>query len=96
LLLASDENFMVKFFTIEFFSSSWLLFYQFQLDKKPLHIKIEVCERNSCVCVIIATRDAVTEEERLESLNAKGKMMKVIDMYAVAVKKEGIIFGNSP
>ena len=68
-------------------------FHQFQLDKKPLHIKIEVCEKNSCVCVIIATRDAVTGEEQLESLNAKGKIMKVIDSYAVAVKKEEIIIG---
>jgi len=41
------------------------------LDKKPLHIKMEVCERNSCVCVTIATRDAVTGEEQFESLNAK-------------------------
>jgi len=48
---------------------------------------MEVCERNSCVCVTIATRDAVTGEEQLESLNAKEKITKVIDRYAVAVKK---------
>jgi len=52
---------------------------------------MEVCERNSCVCVTIATRDVVTGEEWLESLNAKGKITKVIDGYAVAVKKERII-----
>jgi len=57
---------------------------------------MEVCERNSCVCVTIATRDAVTGEERLESLNAKGKITKVIDRYAVAAKKEGIIAGDLP
>jgi len=57
---------------------------------------MEVCERNSCVCVIITTRDTVTGEEWLESLNAKGKITKVIDRYAVAVKKEGIIVGNLP
>jgi len=57
---------------------------------------MEVCERNSCVCVTIATRDVVTGEELLESLNAKlaGKITKV--RYAVAVKKEGIIVGNLP
>jgi len=32
---------------------------------------MEVCERNSCVCVTIATRDVVTGEEQLESLNVK-------------------------
>jgi len=32
---------------------------------------MEVCERNSCACVTIATRDAITGEEQLESLNAK-------------------------
>jgi len=52
---------------------------------------MEVCERNSCVCVTIATRDVITGKEQLESLNAKGKITKVIDRYAVAVKKEGII-----
>jgi len=57
---------------------------------------MEVCERNSCECVTITTRDAVTGEERLESLNVKGKITKVIDRYVVAVKKEGIIFGNLP
>jgi len=57
---------------------------------------MEVCERNSCVCVTIATRDVATGKERLESLNAKGKIMKVIDRYAVAVKKEGIIVGDLP
>jgi len=55
---------------------------------------MEVCERNSCACFTIATRDAVTGEERLESLNVKGKITKVIDRYAVAVKKEGIIVGD--
>jgi len=55
---------------------------------------MEVCERNSCVCVIITTRDVFTGEEWLESLYAKGKIMKVIDSYVVAVKKEGIIVGN--
>jgi len=30
----------------------------------------------------------VTEEEWLKSLNAKGKITKVIDRYAVAVKEE--------
>jgi len=44
----------------------------------------------------IATRDAATVEESLESLNAKGKIMKVVDRYAVAVKKVGIIVGNLP
>jgi len=69
----------------------------FQLDKKLLHIKIEVCERNSCVSVTITTRNAITREERLESLNAgTGKITKVIDRYAVAVKKEGITIGNLP
>jgi len=57
---------------------------------------MEVCERNSCVCVTITTRDAVTGEERLKLLNAKGKITKVIDRYAVAVKKEGIIIGDLP
>jgi len=32
----------------------------------------------------------------VESLNAKGKITKVIDRYAVAVKKEGIIVGDLP
>jgi len=60
------------------------------LDKKLLHIKIEVCEKNS-------TRDAVIGEERLKS-NAKGNrsVTKVIDRYMVAVKKEGIIIGDFP
>jgi len=53
---------------------------------------MEVCERNSCVCVTI--RDAVTGEEPLKSLNVKGKIMKVIDRYVVAVKKEGITIGD--
>jgi len=57
---------------------------------------MEVCERNSCVYVTIATRDAVTGEELLESLNAKGKITKVIDRYTVAVKKEGITIGDLP
>ena len=57
---------------------------------------MEVCERNSCVCVTIATRDVVTREEWFESLNAKGKITKMIDRYVVAVKKEGIIVGNWP
>jgi len=39
-------------------------FHQFKLDKKLLHIKMEVCERNSCVCVNIATRDTVIGEEQ--------------------------------
>jgi len=57
---------------------------------------MEVCERNSCVCVTITTRDAITGEERLESLPecATGKIRKV--RYAVAVKKEGIIVGDLP
>jgi len=38
----------------------------------------------------------VTGEEQLESLNMKGKIMKVIDRYVVAVKKEGIIIGGLP
>jgi len=38
----------------------------------------------------------VTREEWLESLNAKGKITKVIDRYAVVVKKEGIIVGGLP
>jgi len=59
------------------------------LDKKPLHVKMEVCERNSCVCVTITTRNAVTGDEGFESLRiAKGKITKVIDRYAVAVKKK--------
>jgi len=67
-LLTSDENFLQWIFYHSIFSSSsWL---PFQLDKKLLHIKMEICERNSCVCVTIATRDAVTGEEQLESLNA--------------------------
>jgi len=41
---------------------------------------MEVCERNSCVCVTIATRDVFTGEEWLESLNVKGKITKVIDI----------------
>jgi len=36
-----------------------------------IHVNIIHCERNSCVCVTIATRYAVTGEEQLESLNAK-------------------------
>jgi len=49
---------------------------------------MEACERNSCVYVTIATSDAVTGEEQLESLNVKGqKTVKVIDRYAVAMKK---------
>jgi len=40
-----------------------LNFFQFKLvavsvGQKPLHIKMEFCERNSCVCVPITTRDA--------------------------------------
>jgi len=31
-----------------------------------------------------------------ESLNAKGKIIKVIDRYAVAVKKEEITIGDLP
>ena len=60
------KNFYSEIFTLEFFPVQ-----PFQLDKKPLHIKVEVCERNSCVCVTIATRDVVTGEERVDSLNVK-------------------------
>jgi len=82
--LASNENFLQwNFFhwilSSSSLGSSWLLFHQFQLDKKLLHIKMEVCKRNSCVCITIAMRDAITGEERLESLNVKCKIMKVID-----------------
>jgi len=38
----------------------------------------------------------VTGEEWLESPNVKGKITKVIDRYAVTVKKEGIIIGKLP
>ena len=56
---------------------------------------MEVCERNRCVCVTIVTRDVVTGEERLKSLNAKlARITKV--RYAVAVKKEEIIVGDLP
>jgi len=57
---------------------------------------MEICERNSCVCVTIATRDVVTGEEWLKSLKVKRKITKVIDRYMVAVKKEGIIVGDLP
>jgi len=56
---------------------------------------MEVYERNSCVCITITTRDVVTGEERLESMNVEGKIMQV-GRYAVAVKKEGIIIGDLP
>jgi len=92
-LLISDEDFYGEFFYHGIFcSSSWLPFHQFHLDKKLLHIKMEFYERNSCVCVTIATRDAVTGEEQLKSLNAKGNIMP----YVVAVKKAGIIVGDLP
>jgi len=57
---------------------------------------MDVCERNSHVSVTIATRDVITREEWLKSLNAKGKITKMIDRYVVAVKKEGIIVGDWP
>jgi len=55
---------------------------------------MEVCERNSCVRVTIATRNVVTGEEWL-------KCEKVLtdnesDSYTIAVKKEGIIVGHLP
>jgi len=53
---------------------------------------MKVYERNSCVCVTITTRDAVTGEQ-LGSLNVKGKP-KVIDRYAVAVKKDQFAMKN--
>jgi len=56
---------------------------------------MKVCERNSCVCGTIATRDAVTGEEWLESLNANWER-KLAGSYAVVVKKEGIIVGDLP
>jgi len=71
-----------------------MLLHQFQLDKKLLHIKIEVCERNNCVCVTITTRDAVTGEEWLKC--KREQITKMIDSYTVAVKKEGIIIGHLP
>jgi len=61
-LLASDKN----FYSENFFSSSWVLFHQFQLDKKLLHIRMEVCERNCCVCVTIATRDVIIGKQWLK------------------------------
>jgi len=83
--------FIVKFFTIElYFSSSWVLFDQFQLDKNLLSIKVEVCERNSCVYVTITTdKGCNTGEEQLKCKRVQ--IMKVIDSYVVAVKKEGRI-----
>ena len=44
----------------------------------------------------MCSRDVVTGEEWLELLNAKLEIMNVIDRYAVAVKKEGIIIGDLP
>jgi len=88
---------MVEFLPLNFSSSNWLPFHQFQLDKKPLHIKMKsVKEAVVNVLLSITTRDAVTGEEQLESLNAKGKITKMIDRYVVAVKKEGIIVGDLP
>jgi len=55
---------------------------------------MEVCERNSFLCVTITTRDVVTGEERLELLNANWERKS--GSYAVAVKKEGIIIGDLP
>jgi len=47
------------------------------------------------VCVAITTRDVVTGEEWLKSLNAKlARITKV--RYAVTVKKEEIIIGDLP
>jgi len=55
---------------------------------------MEVCERNSCVCATIATRDSVTGKEQLKCV--REQITKVIDSYAVAVKKEGIFVGHLP
>jgi len=52
---------------------------------------MEVCERNSCVCVTTVTRDVVIGEEWFK---CKRKQM-TIDT-AVAVKKDGIIVGLLP
>jgi len=63
------KNFYGEIFYHWIFSSSiWL---PFQLDKKPLHIKMEVCERNSCVCVTITTRDAVSNWRRTARAGAR-------------------------
>jgi len=76
-LLESDENsFTVKFFTIEFFQFKLVAISPVSVGQD---IKMEVCERNRCICVTITTRDAVTGEEQLKSLNAKGKIMKASD-----------------
>jgi len=56
---------------------------------------MEVCERNNCVRVTIAIRDAVnTGEEQLKC--KREQIMKVIDSYTVAVKKEEMIIGHLP
>jgi len=49
-------NFYGETFTIDFFSSFWVLFHQFKLDIKPLHIKIEVIKETFVYMFIIATR----------------------------------------
>jgi len=46
------------------------------------------------VYVTITTRVVVTGEERLKC--KREQITKVIDSYAVAVKKEGIIVGHLP
>jgi len=51
---------------------------------------MEVCERNSCVCVTIATRDTFTKEVWLKCEREQ------LHSYTVAVKKEGIIVGHLP
>jgi len=46
-------NKIVAGITFAFFISCWVLFYQFSVEQKQLHIactqKMEVCKRNSCV-----------------------------------------------
>jgi len=53
---------------------------------------MKVCERNSCVCVTITTRDAVIGEQQLKC--EREQITKVIESYAIAVKKGGIIVGH--
>jgi len=43
-----------NFLPLNFSSSSWVPFHQFQWDMKSLHIKMEVCERNGCMCYTIS------------------------------------------
>jgi len=79
-----SETFKIEFY----FNSSWVLFHQFQLDKKPLHIKMEVYERNSShMLPLLQVMQLATGEEQLKC--ERKQIMKVIDSYVCGCCEEG-------